>query len=291
VAVAPRAAAAAANLDAATVEGFGAEWSRFDQSALSEAERERLFGQYFSLFPWERLPPAAVGFDLGVGSGRWARAVAPRVGELHCIDASPAALAVARRTLGGQANCRFHEASVAAMPLAPESMDFGYSLGVLHHAPDTAAGLAACARELKRGAPFLVYLYYAFDNRPRWFRLLWRLSDLGRRVISRLPFALRTRLAEAIAALVYWPLARVAADAERRGRKVEGWPLAAYRERSFYTMRTDALDRFGTRLERRFTRDEIQRMLEAAGFTDIRFRDDVPYWCALGTKRETCQIA
>ena len=44
------------------------------------------------------------------------------------------------------------------------------------------------------------------------------------------------------------------ACAERLGTDVRHFPLSAYRDRSFYTMRTDALDRFGTRLERRFSR-------------------------------------
>ena len=32
-------------------------------------------------------------------------------------------------------------------------------------------------------------------------------------------------------------------------------PLSFYRDCSFYVMRNDSLNRFGTRLERRFTRD------------------------------------
>src|SRR5215212_5710119 len=105
------------NVDPGTVAGFGAEWTRFDQSELSRAELEDLFGLYFATFPWDRLPERAVGFDLGCGSGRWARCVAPRVGRLHCVDASEAALAVARKNLAGQDNCEFHHASVDAIPL------------------------------------------------------------------------------------------------------------------------------------------------------------------------------
>lgn len=272
------------NLDRRTVEGFGSEWARFDQTALPQAELQEIFGHYFSEFPWSRLPPAASGFDLGCGSGRWARAVAPRVGTLHCIDAAAAALAVVRRSLAGRDNCVFHLASVDAIPLEDASMDFGYSLGVLHHVPDTLAGIRACARKLKPGAPFLVYLYYAFDNRPAWFRALWRLSDLGRRLIARMPFRLRARTCDVIALIVYWPLARLAWLAERIGRSSRTWPLSAYRHRSLYVMRTDALDRFGTRLEQRFTRAEIQAMLVQAGFVDIRFRNGEPYWCAVGIK-------
>jgi 2-polyprenyl-3-methyl-5-hydroxy-6-metoxy-1,4-benzoquinol methylase len=44
-------------------------------------------------------------------------------------------------------------------------MDFGYSLGVLHHIPDAQKALSDCVKKLKLGAPFLVYLYYSFDNR------------------------------------------------------------------------------------------------------------------------------
>ena len=49
-------------------------------------------------------------------------------------------------------------------------------------------------------------------------------------------------------------------------------------------MRTDALDRFGTRLEQRFSKIEIELMLTEAGFTNICFSDHMPFWCAVGTK-------
>ena len=46
-------------------------------------------------------------------------------------------------------------------------------------------------------------------------------------------------------------------------------------------MRTDALDRFGTRLEKRYTRQEIKEMLVNAGMERITFSDS-PCWCAVG---------
>jgi SAM-dependent methyltransferase len=272
------------NADERTVEGFGYEWSRFDQTGLSDAEARTVFEQYFGIFPWSSLPPNPVGFDAGCGSGRWAKLVAPRVATLHCVDASAEALDVARKTLASAPNARFHLASVADLPLPDASMDFGYSLGVLHHTPEPAAALASCVRKLKRGAPFLVYLYYAFDNRPAWFRALWRVSDAGRRVISKMPHGLRALTAEAIAATVYWPLARSAAVLERTGLDVSAFPLSFYRDRSYYVMRTDALDRFGTRLEQRFTATEVRSMLSAAGLLDVRMSDHSPFWCAVGVR-------
>jgi ubiquinone/menaquinone biosynthesis C-methylase UbiE len=237
------------------------------------------------VFPWENLPTNAQGFDLGCGSGRWAGKVATRVGRLHCIDASAEALAVARRNLTACENIDFHLASVEEIPLADASMDFGYSLGVLHHVPDATRGIQSCVEKLKSGAPFLIYLYYAFDNRPMWFKAAWKVSDLCRRAICKLPFGAKKVIAEIIAATVYFPLARAAGLVEKAGVDVDVLPLSTYRRHSFYTMRTDALDRFGTRLEQRFTKDRIKEMMNSAGLDRIVFSDGNPYWCAVGFKK------
>lgn len=273
------------NIDEQTVEGFGHEWTAYDQSVLGDVELQRLFEGYFGIFPFAQLPPEAQGFDLGCGSGRWAAKVIERVGTLHCIDPSAEALDVARKRLGHNPKVRFHLAAAHSIPMPDGSQDFGYSLGVLHHVPDTARALADCVRKLKVGAPFLVYLYYALDDRPAWFRLLWRTSDVMRQGIARLPFGARNAVTTGIAALVYWPLARVAGMAKKLGANASAFPLSAYSYRSFYSMRTDALDRFGTRLEQRFTRAQIEQMMLAAGLREIKFSETEPFWVACGIRR------
>jgi SAM-dependent methyltransferase len=270
------------NVDRETVEGFGDEWTRFDYDASRHQETAEAFAAYFAVFPWAELPKDAVGFDAGCGTGRWARHVAPRVGRLHCVDASERALAVATRNLAEQSNISLHRATIADMPLPDASMDFGYSLGVLHHMPDTPAAIRACVKKLKPGAPLLLYLYYALDNRPAWFRSIWRASDAMRKVVSRLPHSMRYAVSQGLAGGVYWPLSRSARVLERLGMNVDAFPLSAYRNMPFYFLRTDALDRFGTRLEQRFSRDEMRAMMADAGLSRITFHDGVPYWCAVG---------
>jgi hypothetical protein len=49
-------------------------------------------------------------------------------------------------------------------------------------------------------------------------------------------------------------------------------------------MRTDARDRFGTPLEKRFRMHEIREMMTQAGLVEVRLSDLPPYWCALGIK-------
>ncbi len=273
------------NLHSATVKGFGDEWTAFDQQDLAGEELQRAFDAYFRIFPWEALDPDAVGFDAGCGSGRWARLVAPRVARLHCVDASADALRVAKRALEGHPNCIFYHASVGALTFEPESMDFGYSLGVLHHVPDTAAAISACVQALRPGAPLLLYLYYALDGRPWWYRELWRISDRARHVVSRLPHGAKLALTLPVALGVYWPLARVALIVERLGGPANRIPLAFYRRHSLYTMRTDAYDRFGTRLERRFTASQVRELMIGAGLDDVRLSEEPPFWCAVGVRR------
>ncbi len=269
------------NIDHAVVDDFGSEWTKFDQMQVSEAELAASFEAYFRIFPWSRLAADAVGFDMGAGSGRWAKFAAPRVGTLHIVEPS-AAIAVARRQLEGIENVEFHQCAVDDLPFADRSMDFGYSLGVLHHIPNTPAALKRCVEKLKPGAPFLVYLYYAFDNRAPWFRALWRLSDVARQVTSSLPGPAKRAVSDVIAATVYYPLARTSRVIEKTGRDVDAFPLASYRDRSFYAMRTDALDRFGTRLEQRFTAAEIRDLMLGAGLVDVEVGPEWPYWCAVG---------
>lgn len=273
------------NIDEKVVEDFGSEWSRFDQSRLSKQDHNGMFDSYFHIFPWGKISLKSTGADIGCGSGRWAVLVAPRVGHLHLIDPSEDALKVAKLNLAKNANTSYHMASVDSLPFTDSSLDFAYALGVLHHVPDTRAAIKSIARALKPGAPFLVYLYYALDQRPWWFRALWRTSDSARRLISVLPKSMKNICCDLIALTIYLPLARLAWLLDKLGALPDVWPLSYYRDRAFYVLRTDALDRFGTRLEQRFTRMEIRRLMEEAGFEKIEFSEAQPFWSAVGFKR------
>ena len=102
--------------------------------------------------------------------------------------------------------------------------------------------------------------------------------------VARLPYSLRYAAIQSLAATVYFPLARTAKLSEKLGTNVESFPLSQYRNRSFYVMRNDALDRFGTQLEKRFTKAEIRTMMEEVGLKDIIF-SETSFWTAIGFKK------
>lgn len=264
------------SMDPHTVEGFGDEWSTYDQGDRDPESIRRSFDRYFARFPWPE--EGTVGLDIGAGSGRWAAQVLDRGRSIVAIDASPQALAVCRRNAS---DAPAVNGSAVELPFADDSFDFAISLGVLHHLPDTKGAIGEIQRVLRPGAPFLVYLYYAFDNRPAWFRTLWKASDLLRRRLAAAPFKVRLAVTRALAFGVYWPLSRSARVLERFGVGVDSFPLSAYRDQPMYVLRTDALDRFGTRLEKRYTKSDIERMLVEQGFSDVEFNPEFPFWCAV----------
>ena len=87
-----------------------------------------------------------------------------------------------------------------------------------------------------------------------------------------------------IATCVYFPLARIAKLLNIIGFDTDNFPLSYYCDKSFYTMRTDSRDRFGTPLEKRFSKIEIKQMMEKAGFKNVKFSEFKPYWVVVGIK-------
>ena len=272
------------NLDKKVIKDFGSEWVSYSQGDI-QSELQEIFNNYFSLFPWDMINKNSIGFDLGCGSGRWAKFVSPKVKKLYCIDPSEA-INVAKRNLKDNDNCVFLNSSVHEMEIEEESMDFGYSLGVLHHITKSQDGLNACVSKIKKGAPFLLYLYYSFENRPIWYRILWWISNRMRLTTSRFPFMIKLLISKIMAIIVYYPLARFALLVSKF-TDASNVPLSIYKDKSFYTMQTDALDRFGTRLEKRYTKAETKKMMEDAGLERIEFSDKEPYWVAIGYKKSS----
>ena len=223
------------------------------------------------------------GFDMGSGSGRWAKWMAGRVRVLNCIDPSDA-LEQSQKNLSNFSNINYFKASVDDDINLNNTQDFGYSLGVLHHIPDTRLAISSCTKLLKPGAPFLLYLYYSFDNRPFFYRFIWRISDFIRKSIYVLPSSLKNFITDLIAIFVYYPFTRISILFDKLGINSSNIPLSYYKQHSFFTMRTDSRDRFGTPLEQRFSKIQIQEMMEDAGLEKISFSDNAPFWCAVGYK-------
>jgi hypothetical protein len=61
-------------------------------------------------------------------------------------------------------------------------------------------------------------------------------------------------------------------------------PLSIYHDQPFYIIRNDSLDRFGTKLEQRFSRVQVEEMMKKTGLEEIVISPGMPYWHAVGRK-------
>lgn len=271
------------NIDTKVVNEFGAEWLKFhehDDDLVRKGGEE-----YFDILTEQMINSNTYVLDIGCGTGRWTKYLAPKVNFIEAVDPSDAIFA-ADKLLENISNVRLSKASIETLPFADEAFDFVMSIGVLHHIPDTPKALKDCVKKVKKGGYFFVYLYYNLDNRGPLYKSLFHLSNIFRVIISKLPGGLKHFVCDLLALIFYMPFVLIGRLVNWFGfnKLAKRMPLHGYQNRSFFMIRNDALDRFGTRLEQRFSKKQILEMMKAAGLTDIVISDGIPFYHAVGKK-------
>jgi len=270
------------NLDQEVINSFGQEWERFDYvDHESDKALDAQFLAYSVPIDLNQFnPKEAIAADFGAGSGRWTSRLLPYFSLVYAVEPSTGAIKVLNNKFSNAAKVKVLKETVGVNSISPNSLDFAMSLGVLHHIPDTALAIKDISTRIKSGGFFLCYLYYKLDNKPLFYRGLFWASNLLRWMISRLPYPMRRLIAQIIAVLIYLPLSQIAKLFSNRGKDVSNFPLHQYAQMPFVMLQNDALDRFGTRLEQRFSKNEIIQMIGEAGFnvSTIKFSSSEPYW-------------
>ncbi|TNE54209.1 MAG: class I SAM-dependent methyltransferase [Bacteroidetes bacterium] len=276
------------NIDTVTVESFGEEWEKFDD--FDQQEIHQVGNEYFDIIDLEALREARA-LDVGCGTGRWTKFLAKHVAHIDAIDPSKA-IYPAAKLLREEQNVRLSVAGVSDLPFANDSFDFVFSLGVLHHIPDTSQAMKDAVSKLRPGGQFLVYLYYSLDNKGAFYKFIFHCSTFFRRMICKMPQGLKSVVCDIIAFTIYLPfigLGKLVKALTPNSKLYQKVPLSYYIGKSLNIVRNDALDRFGTPLEQRFSRKEIEQMMTEAGLEQIRFSENTPYWHAVGIKKSQNQ--
>lgn len=273
----------AKNIDNSVVKSFGEEWEKFYQ--FSDEDINQIGNDYFGFLSQVIINKNTTVLDVGCGTGRWTKYLSSKVATIEAIDPSKA-IFYADKLLKNVPNVRLSMASTDNIPFDDESFDFVMSVGVLHHIPDTQKAMIDCVKKVKKGGYFYVYLYYAFDNRGWAFKTIFKISNLIRKIVSSLPSGLKKILCDILAFTIYVPLVSLGRFFKFIGLKkiAKKMPLSTYQDKSLFVMRNDALDRFGTSLEQRFTKIEIAEMMKKAGLSNIDIPDEPIYWAAVGQK-------
>ncbi len=271
------------NIDKKVVDEFGAEWLKFND--FTDKRIKIAAGEYFDIIDNTIVNKNTYALDIGCGSGRWTKYLAAKAGFIEAVDPSDAIFA-ADNLLRNVENVRLSKASVDTLPFPDETFDFAMSVGVLHHIPNTQQALIDCVRKVKKGGYFYLYLYYNLDERGPIFRTLFRLTDIIRNIICKFPSGLKKFVCDILAVIIYMPLILFAkflsfVNLKKLSKKI---PLSAYSNKPFFIIRNDSLDRFGTRLEQRFSRNQIEEMMTKSGLGQILVSAGIPFYHAIGKK-------
>jgi SAM-dependent methyltransferase len=259
-----------------TQASFGYEWTHFNDWRQSG---DTNFKDYFQGVDLASLRGAVV-LDAGCGMGRHARQVAPFAGHVVAVDFSRAIDQAARNTSeAGNVDCV--QADLLALPLADESFDYVYSVGVLHHLVESERALAGLVRKVRPGGRLRVYLYW---KRHGWKGRLLSLITAARSVTTRMPFGMLRAACRVLSVALYAAAVlpyRALSWLGVRGH--QDWPLFVYSKYPFSILYNDQFDRFSAPVEKRYDRHEVKGLLEAAGLTDVEVRPCFG-WVAEGTK-------
>jgi SAM-dependent methyltransferase len=265
---------------AATAESFGYEWTHFSEM---HAEYERNFLDYQAPHGPEFFAGKRV-LDAGCGGGRHAYHAARYGAEVWAVDLGPA-VEVARRNNPDADRVHVVQADLYHLPFAPESFDYIYSNGVLHHLPDPEGGFHALLPYLKPGREVRIYLYWKPEGQPLKSLLLSATAGL-RALTTRLPYSAVYAVSYpaaffAFAAFV-WPYRLLRRVPGFRGL-AERLPMKQYASYPFRVCVNDQFDRLSAPIENRYTRAEVESWLTSRGLENVTVRPNFG-WVAAGIK-------
>jgi SAM-dependent methyltransferase len=238
------------------VDTFSFEWNRFHDvqidilNATDESEKS-LRGKT----GWS--PADLAGkrvLDVGVGAGRFAEVVSRWGGEVVGVDLS-FAVDAAYGNVGKRENVHIVQADLFRLPFPEGTFDAMYSLGVLHHTPDTKKAFDAVVPYLKPGGEFAVFLYgmgpYAY------------FSDIWRKMTTKVPHRLVYYLSALAIPCYYLGKLPLVGLGFRFLLPMSQHPTPRWRW-------LDTFDWYSPKYQHKHTWPEIYRWYEENGFTEVK---------------------
>jgi SAM-dependent methyltransferase len=158
------------------VKSFSFEWNTHFNTQLDFVRGDNSSEQQFAEktgFTADQLRGKLV-LDAGVGAGRYSDVASRWGADVVGIDLSYAVEA-AQRNFADRPNVFIAQADIGALPFRPESFDAIFSIGVLHHTPDTRRYFLKLAPLLKPGGTIAIWVYPREGDyivRERWIRFV-----------------------------------------------------------------------------------------------------------------------
>jgi SAM-dependent methyltransferase len=196
--------------------------------------------------------------DIGIGAGRFADIASQWGAEVIGIDLS-FAVSAAYKNIGHRDNVHIIQADIFDLPFRDDCFDHMYSLGVLHHTPDTRKAFNAVIPYLKSGGEFAIFVYA--------YGLYHYFSDIWRKITIKLPTKLMYSLSSIAIPLYY--LHRIPFF----GRVFQFFlPTANWNDWRWRWL--DTFDWYTPKFQWKYTWPEIFGWYKDEGFTNIELFQD-----------------
>jgi uncharacterized protein YbaR (Trm112 family) len=238
------------------VDTFSFEWNRFHDVQIdilnATDESEKTFQGKTGWSPADLKGKRLL--DVGVGAGRFAEVVSRWGGEVVGVDLS-FAVDAAYENVGKRANVHIVQADLFRLPFLEGTFDSMYSIGVLHHTPDTKKAFDAVVPYLKPDGEFAVFLY-AFGHYSYF-------SDLWRKVTTRVPYKIMYYLTAFSIPLYYLYKLPFVGLGLRFLLPMSQHPDPRWRW-------LDTFDWYTPKYQNKHTWPEVYRWYEENGFTDLK---------------------
>lgn len=242
---------------------FGDEWTWFSQTQLDrldddQDESRRTFGTKTGLASADL--DGKIVLDVGCGMGRFTEVASAYGARVVGMDLSRAVFS-AEANLSDRQNVAIIQGDALNPPFVDSSFDVIYSIGVLHHTPDTRQAFLSLVRLLKPGGRIAIWVY---SDERRW---RWMLSDLYRRRTTKMDREQLLRWCRRVE-----PLGRLYRTGV--GRFLYPLlPVSPHPQRDWRIL--DTLDWYSPRFQWKHGWAEVEGWFEKAGLEDIR-RGPVP---------------
>lgn len=237
------------------VDSFSFEWNKFHDVQMdilnNTDESEKTF-----LWKTGWKPQDLKGkliLDIGIGAGRFADIASRWAAEVIGIDLS-FAVDAAYKNIGKRDNVHIIQADIFSLPFKPRIFDHMYSIGVLHHTPDTRKAFQSVVPLLKNGGEFAVFLYAC--GHYHYF------SDLWRRITVKLPIKLMYYLSAVAVPLYYIHKIPFFGLATQFLLPTANWPNWRWRW-------LDTFDWYTPKYQWKHAWPEVFQWYKEEGFTDI----------------------
>lgn len=211
-----------------------------------------------------------VGLEAGCGSGADLLKLSSGGPTIIGVDLSEG-VETAYQVTKHLDNVSIVQADIYNLPFKPDTFDFIYSLGVLHHLPDTARGFKHLSDVIKTGCPLITYLYEDLADRSKIERALLRVSTGVRQITMRLPAAF-LNFACRIAVPLVWLFLSLPARLIRRILPAVFIRIPFRHTLNWKTLRSDLFDRLAPPVENRYDHEGVLNLYEHAGFTEVKIR-------------------